>query len=183
MNSVEEVIKLYNNGDKLKYLFFWGHRQKRKEQVDQSCFSNWFPSAFSVDKIIYKTAEHYMMAQKAILFKDDEHYKKIVSCNTPGEAKKLGRLVRSFDEEIWKKHRFSIVVEGCQAKFSQNEDFKRCLLQTGAKILVEASPYDRIWGIGMSAKEDKVYDPNNWKGLNLLGFALMQVRSNLICEH
>lgn len=179
IRSVAQLIEEHNNGSKLKYIFFWGHTPQRKDQVDKSCFSNWFPMPFTIDNITYATAEHYMMAQKALLFNDQEYHDKIIHCKTPAEAKKLGRKVRNFDEATWKEHRFEIVVKGCTAKFSQNASLKEFLQQTGTRILVEASPYDRIWGIGLAKTNEKIYDPNNWKGINLLGFALMEARQQI----
>ncbi|BBM82170.1 NADAR family protein [Candidatus Uabimicrobium amorphum] len=179
IRTVEQLIEEHNKNTKLKYVFFWGHTPKNKNEIDKSCFSNWFPMPFSIDGITYATAEHYMMAQKALLFNDQEYHDKIIQCKTPGEAKKFGRKVRNFDDDTWKKHRFDIVVKGCVAKFSQNTSLKDFLLQTGTRILVEASPRDRIWGIGLAASNEKVYDPNHWKGLNLLGFALMEARQQI----
>lgn len=120
-----------------------------------------------------------MMAEKARIFQDFEIRDKILQCTSPGEAKKLGREVKSFDEEHWNDHRFRIVVEGNYHKFSQNEDLKQFLVQTNDRILAEASPVDAIWGIGLAASHDFAKLPSNWRGLNLLGFALMEVRDSL----
>jgi ribA/ribD-fused uncharacterized protein len=84
--------------------------------------------------------------------------------------------VQGFDEAAWLEERFSIVVRANQAKFSQNPELESFLRQTGSRFLVEASPVDRIWGIGLTRDDAKANDPNLWRGLNLLGFALMQVR-------
>jgi ribA/ribD-fused uncharacterized protein len=88
----------------------------------------------------------------------------------------LGQEVRGFDEEIWRHHRFGIVVKGNQAKFTQNETLKVFLLNTKARVLVEASPVDRVWGIGLAEDDPHATNPEKWRGLNLLGFALMKVR-------
>lgn len=179
IRSVDELITEHNEGQSFKYVYFWGHTPKQQDQVDKSCFSNWFPAEFTVDDNNYATAEHYMMAEKARLFGDEENRQKILQCRTPGEAKKLGRMVKNFDEGVWKEHRFQIVVDGCYAKFKQNSALGEFLLRTGERIIVEASPYDRIWGIGLTTSNEKALDPNKWRGLNLLGFALMEVRQKI----
>ncbi len=116
------------------------------------------------------------MSEKAKLFNDQEIYQLILKDNVQAKIKKLGRQVKNFNKEIWDKNKENIVVNGNVLKFSQNEDLKDFLIETGDKILVEASPHDKIWGIGMDANNPDVYDPNKWKGENLLGFSLMQVR-------
>jgi hypothetical protein len=95
--------------------------------------------------------------------------------------KKLGRLVKEYDDEVWKEHRFDVVVSGNYAKFTQNEELKKFLLSTGNRIIVEASPKDTIWGIGMDEFDEDAINPKKWKGTNLLGFALMEVRSKILC--
>ena len=119
------------------------------------------------------------MAEKARLFGDDEVREKIATAVGPGKAKALGRQVHGFREEVWVEHRFGIVVTGNHAKFSQNEELRSYLVTTGTKVLVEASPGDRIWGIGMGKDNERATDPMRWRGLNLLGFALMEVRAHL----
>ncbi len=120
-----------------------------------------------------------MMAEKARLFDDRICLNRILKSNNPGEAKKLGRTVQSFQQDVWIKHRTPIVVAGNMAKFSQNEQLKEFLVNTKTRVLVEASPVDRIWGIGLGADNPDRENPWKWKGLNLLGFALMQVREQL----
>lgn len=161
------------------YLFFWGHTPKEPGRTDQSCLSNWFPASFTMDGKRYPTTEHYMMAEKARLFGDDECLSRILAAKDPGAAKRLGREVRSFDEETWVAHRFEIVVAGNVEKFRQNDDLSEFLIGTGPKVLVEASPRDRIWGIGMGKDNPKATHPSQWNGLNLLGFALMEARARL----
>jgi len=117
-----------------------------------------------------------MMAQKALLFGDDDSFEKIISAKTPEKAKSLGRQVRRFNDEVWMSKRMDIVVQGTWYKFSQNNGLKRFLLNTNDKILAEASPFDKIWGIGLAADDENATPPSCWKGLNLLGFALMEVR-------
>jgi hypothetical protein len=117
-----------------------------------------------------------MMAEKANLFGDQDIRAQVLQALTPNAAKALGRSVRGFDNQIWLQHRFDIVVRANQAKFSQNPELNAYLEQTGSKIIVEASPVDNIWGIGLAQDDEKASNPNLWQGLNLLGFALMQVR-------
>ena len=164
--------------EQFKYLLFWGHSES-ESSVTQACLSQWYPANFEINGINYKTAEHFMMAEKARLFNDDSTQNLIISCDHPGEAKKLGRKVSNFDDETWKQHRDQIVIQANLAKFSQNESLKAFLLNTANRILVEASPYDRIWGIGLSKDHKDSQNPKAWRGLNLLGFALMAVRNQI----
>ena len=129
--------------------------------------------------ITYATAEHYMMAEKARLFKDERTRQQILAAEHPHAAKKLGRHIQPFHESVWKQQRFAIVVQGNLAKFSQYPALKDFLLQTGERILVEASPMDTIWGIGLAQDNSQANDPTKWRGDNLLGFALMVVRDQL----
>ncbi len=177
--TVEELARLVASGLRPKYQFFWGHRSRVPDRIDQSCLSNWFSSKFVVDGVQYPTTEHFMMAEKARLFGDSSIHNQILSAGSPGAAKALGRKVTGFDEAIWVGKRFDIVVRGNVAKFSQHEPMKRFLIATGSKVLVEASPHDRIWGIGMALDDDRATKPNLWNGSNLLGFALMEVRHRL----
>ena len=171
----------YNRGETLKFLYFWGHRG-RQDAVTQACFSQWFPAPFAADGLTYPTAEHFMMAEKARLFGDAETLGKVLTAPNPGAAKALGRQVRGFDESRWQSHRFEIVVRANLAKFRQHSGLQDYLRNTGDRILVEASPVDRVWGIGLAKNDSGVENPNRWQGLNLLGFALMQVRQTLTEE-
>ena len=161
---------------KTKYLYFWGHRPTANGTLSGSCLSQWWASPFEVDGVRYATAEHWMMAGKARLFGDDGAADRIVKASHPDCAKRLGREVRGFDQDRWDEHRFDLVMEGNRAKFSQHPDLREFLLGTGERVLVEASPVDRIWG---AADDDRIADPHAWRGLNLLGFALMTVRDEL----
>lgn len=179
IRSVVQLVREIEKGSMLKFLFFWGHTPKVPGRLDQSCLSNWYPAEFSVDEDTYPTTEHYMMAEKARLFGDTKVRQEILDAKSPGEAKALGRKVSNFDEETWIEHRFGIVVFANFQKFKQNSEMGELLLRTGNKVLVEASPRDRIWGIGMGKNHVSVEDPKQWRGLNLLGFALMEVRHRL----
>ena len=161
-----------------KFVFFWGHQPDPNGIITKSCFSQWWKSSFMVNETEYKTTEHWMMAKKAELF-DPEMLTKILGAKTPGEAKKMGRLVKNYNDDVWLQHRYEIVKEGSIHKFEQNENLKNFLLQTNERILVEASPVDSIWGIGLPPDSAKIHEPENWRGLNLLGFALMEARDYL----
>lgn len=174
--SLKWLLAELEKGVHLDYLFFWGHTQKKEGVIDKSCFSQWYPSGFTVDGINYLTAEHWMMVKKALLFDDSETAKKILVSEKPAIAKQLGREVSGFDTELWTKSSYEIVVEGNKHKFSQNGFLKNFLLQTGNKVIVEASPADTVWGIGLSQEAKEAMNPSQWRGTNLLGFALMEVR-------
>ncbi len=120
-----------------------------------------------------------MMAGKARVFEDEEHWEQIIACETAAEAKKLGRQVRNFQAHIWEKHRCDIVTQGNLLKFGQHQTLNDYLLGTQARVLVEASPHDRIWGIGMGKNNVNAAHPAAWRGKNLLGFCLMEVRDQL----
>jgi len=173
------VQKLIDNPTGLKYIFFWGHTPSRDGSITKSCFSQWWLSPFIVDGLLFKTAEHWMMYKKAELFGDTEIAEKILNCETAAEAKKLGREVRGYVDKTWVENRYRIVKEGSLHKFSQNEMLKSYLLTTGDRVLVEASPVDSIWGIGIEANHTDADNPALWPGLNLLGFALMEIRDEL----
>jgi ribA/ribD-fused uncharacterized protein len=161
------------------FLFFWGHSARPGGTIGKECLSQWYPAPFVLDGYRYATAEHYMMAQKAVLFGDDHAARQIRDSQEPAEAKELGRHVRGFDDDRWVEHRFGIVAAGSHAKFSQHPSLRAFLIATSPKVLVEASPRDRIWGIGLAEKNPGVRSPREWRGLNLLGFALMHARSRL----
>lgn len=165
--------------EQFTYTLFWGHTVPPDGSIGNTCFSQWYPAPFTVDGVLYPTAEHWMMAGKARLFKDDETLAEILAAPDPHSAKALGRKVASFEDKVWKSQARAIVTEGNVHKFSQHPMLRNYLLSTGSSILVEASPRDRIWGIGLSAGNPDATNPERWRGQNLLGFALMDVRSQL----
>lgn len=173
--SIKNILNKFNKNEKLEFLFFWGHTEK-ENIVTKACLSQWYPCEFEIDGVIYFTTEQFMMAQKAILFNDIKIYKQILRAKDPKEYKSLGRQINNFSEEKWEEYKYSIVIKGNLAKFSQNMKLKEFLMKTKDKILVEASPYDKIWGIGKSADSKNLENPNTWNGENLLGFSLMEVR-------
>jgi ribA/ribD-fused uncharacterized protein len=142
-------------------------------------FGQWTPSPFVVDEVHYSCAEQYMMAEKARLFGDEAVRAQILASASPREHKALGRKIAGFVNETWDAERLAIVVRGNHAKFGQNPSMRAQLLATADKLLVEASPLDRIWGVGLRADDPRIHDPASWRGLNLLGEALMQVRAEL----
>ncbi|QDT15119.1 NADAR family protein [Alienimonas californiensis] len=165
-----------------KYLCFWGHTAPAGAAVGSTCLSQWFPAAFTVDGVSYPTAEHWMMAEKARLFGDDAAVDRVLAATHPGAAKRVGREVRGYDDAAWAAARFDVVVRGNAAKFAQHAELATFLRTTAARVLVEASPRDRIWGIGLTADDDRAADPFLWRGENLLGFALMEVRDGLAAD-
>lgn len=142
-------------------------------------FSQWFKSEFEIDGIKFSTAEQYMMYKKALLFNDEEVANAIMRTNNPKEQKALGRKVRGFNTDKWVKHCRQYVYEANLAKFTQNPEMYKELIGTDSRELVEASPKDRIWGIGLHYSDEKALDKSEWNGLNWLGEALMSVRDNL----
>ncbi|KXS15548.1 hypothetical protein M427DRAFT_98663 [Gonapodya prolifera JEL478] len=147
--------------------------------ITPSCFSQFYPVQFEVDGLVFQTAEHAMMAAKAQFFGDDQSLQSILAASTPGQAKMLGRRVQRFEEKELDAVRYDIVVKNNMSKFSQNDEIAEFLLDTGDAILVEASPSDHQWGVGLGLKNPSVHVPSEWKGKNLLGFALMVVRERL----
>ncbi|WP_339534681.1 NADAR family protein [Pseudomonas hunanensis] len=142
-------------------------------------FSNWFISDFEVKGVRFNCVEQFMMFCKAKLFGDESTAKAIMATSRPRDHKALGRGVTGYDDSIWCSRRARIVAHGCYAKFSQSEILRKALLDTGDTILVEASPYDRIWGVGLAKSDPRILDPRQWKGQNLLGVALTDTRERL----
>ena len=167
--------KVYRRKD---FVFFWGHTARADKQM-KACLSQWWPCCFEVDGVYYNCSEQYMMAEKARIFGDSDTLEKILSSYDPLEQKKLGRRVQGYDDAVWKACCFDLVVRGNVAKFSQNEKLRDYLISTGDKILVEASPKDAVWGIGLDEESADAINPGRWPGTNLLGFALMEVRDIL----
>lgn len=158
-------------------IYFWSARD------EYGFLSQWFVSQFTDEAgITYNCAEQYMMYQKAILFKDKEIAQKILAETSPKIIKAFGRHVANFDPAVWDKSKFDIVRTGNYLKFTQNKELKQKLLETKDAVLAEASPYDCVWGIGLSAADAASYPNSAWRGENLLGKALMAVREDLVEE-
>ncbi|MFJ4771775.1 NADAR family protein [Streptomyces uncialis] len=179
IRSREDLLAVTAEGIRVKYLHFWRHQPAVAGEVDGGCFSQWYPSPFTVEGVEYATAEHWMMAEKARLFGDPQAERAAVTARHPADAQKAGRLVRGFDEEVWARERFGIVVAGSTHKFAAHPRLGEFLRGTGERVLVEASPVDRIWGIGLAEDDERAGDPTRWRGLNLLGFALMACRPHV----
>ncbi|WP_379066845.1 NADAR family protein [Mesorhizobium sp. UC22_110] len=176
---IDQLQDVFRSGAALEFLFFWGHQPSSDGRLTVSCFSQWWPSPFEVAGIQYRTAEHWMMAEKARLFGDNETRLKIIGAFSPKQVKQFGREVRNFDGPCWDNNKERIVAEGSFEKFRQNPELTAFLLTTGEKVLVEASPVDRVWGIGLAADDDRAKNPMLWQGQNLLGFALMEAKDRL----
>ncbi|MCY1141028.1 NADAR family protein [Actinoplanes sp. Pm04-4] len=179
VRSVDELTSYVSQKNRVKYLFFWGHQPERDGSTGAGCLSQWWPAVFGADDQRFASAEHYMMWRKAKLFGDDAMAERILAAPHPKVAKTLGGRVADFDQASWDEHRFEIVVSGNRAKFGQHDELRDYLLTTGDRILVEASPLDRVWGIGLGRDDPAAADPRRWRGTNLLGFALMEVRDQL----
>lgn len=148
-----------------RFVFFWSGWP-----------SQWCKSTFRVNGITYNCCEQFMMAEKARVFHDEIRLAQILQAKSPREQKALGRRVENFDEAVWDAVCRDIVYRGNLARFTQDESLAARLLATGEKTIVEASPRDTIWGIGLAADDPAAQDPAQWRGTNWLGIALMQVR-------
>lgn len=182
VNSVRYNVKWltdkFDAGESIKYIFFWGHTGKN-EEVGKFVFSQWFQAPFTVDGILYKTTEHWMMAHKARLFNDHRAFEKVLAAEKPGEVKEIGRQINGFDEVRWNARKYDIVKTGTIHKFHQHKKLNDFLLGTADRVIVEASPVDSVWGIGLAQDSKMIDNPYTWRGENLLGFALMEARDFL----
>ncbi|MCY1046096.1 NADAR family protein [Corallococcus sp. bb12-1] len=160
-------------GTQSRFTFFW---------QQGSPFSQWHPCVFEVEGVRYTCAEQYMMAGKARLFGDTRVLEQVLRAATPKQHKALGRKVSPFDAGLWERERERIVYEGNHAKFTQHPSLLNALLATAGTELVEASPMDRIWGVGLSAEDPRIQDPATWRGMNLLGKVLTRLREDLIAQ-
>jgi len=154
----------------MKFVFFHNPNE------ENGFLSNWWLSDFIINDITFSSMEQYMMYQKSLCFNDMETATKILETPNVAQIKALGRQVKNYDDNYWNGVRQIIVYEGLLAKFSQNDELKKQLISTGDTILAECAVQDRIWGIGLSMKDANRFDRSQWKGQNLLGYALMLVR-------
>jgi len=168
---------LINQSMNSEYLFFW--QTGDIEHDPECCFSQWQYSEFNVGHVEFTCTEQYMMVLKARIFDDEEIENKIMKTSSPKQMKSLGRKVRNFNSKVWDKLKHSVVLNGNYYKFTQNKKMRDVLLATDGKVLVEASPLDTIWGIGYGKDNPNATDPRCWRGSNLLGFALMELRDEL----
>lgn len=176
--SLEKLRKDFNSGKKIDFLFFYGHTNDKKE-VTKLSLSQWYIKDFKENDLLFNCMEKYMMYNKALLFDDKDIANEILNNNQPKAIKELGRKVKNFNDELWDKMKYKIVFTGNYYKFSQNTDLRNFLLSTKNKVLVEASPYDKVWGIKMKYNDENIENPFCWKGENLLGFALMEARDEI----
>lgn len=177
MNTIKDLLnKEYSRED---FVFFWKHTGRRDGKVGNNCLSQWFIAPMTIDGQSYHCMEQYLMAEKARVFGDVETEQKILAEHKQMAIKRLGRKVANYSDSVWGKIRQNVSVRGNLAKFSQNPELRQFLLSTGDKILVEASPKDTIWGIGLDESAPEATNPSLWRGDNLLGFALMEVRDQL----
>lgn len=177
--SIEQIREAFLNGKELEYTLFWKPQPSSDESVTESCFSQWWKADFLAVVDTYCCMEQFMMANKAKLFGDEEIREQIMQCSDPKQIMALGRKVRNFDETVWNEVKYPIVLNGNYLKFTQNPELRDFLLSTGDSVIVEASPYDGIWGIKMGQTNENVLNPLKWRGENLLGFALMEVRDEI----
>lgn len=150
------------------FLFFWN-----------GIYSQWHPSKFTIDGREYNCCEQYMMAKKALTFKDMEAYEEIMASSSPKEQKAIGRRVKNFNAEVWSVISREVVYQANYAKFTQNPQMKEELMATGDLEIVEASPKDKIWGIGLHETDPRAWDKSQWQGTNWLGIEIMRVRQTL----
>jgi ribA/ribD-fused uncharacterized protein len=160
------------------FTFFYGSSEP---------FSNWFKAAFvEADEVLgrltFPTSEHYMMYRKALHFGDTGVAAQILKTADPRKAKRLGRQVAGFVAEEWNQVARTYVYQGCKLKFTQNPKPYDALVATKGTQLVEASPTDRIWGVGLAEQDDRILDPGNWRGANWLGQVLTVLRDDLIAS-
>lgn len=148
-------------------------------QEENGYLSNWFESLFKIDNIEFSSMEQYMMYEKAVLFNDMEIASQILELSDVATVKSLGRAVRNYNDVLWNGVRQIVIYKGLIQKFSQNESLKKQLLETSPHILAECAVNDKIWGIGLSMKDENRFNMKKWSGQNLLGFTLMQVRNDL----
>lgn len=160
------------DNEKEKFTFFW-----------DGPFSQWYSSPFKSPEhpgITFNCAEQYMMYSKALIMEDNETAASILLTNSPREQKALGRKIKNFDATKWDAVKENIVTFGSFLKYTQNKDLQKHLFDTEGTVLVEASPYDKIWGIGLAEDNINAQDRKTWQGLNLLGEILTRLRDDLI---
>jgi len=155
-----------------KYHFFW---------KSGSPFSQWHSSKYNLDGFEYVCAEQGMMHGKALLFEDEATANLIIETTDPRTMKDLGRAVTIFNEKIWNRNRENIVYRNNMAKFTQNQHLLKALMRTSGD-LVEASPSDKIWGIGLNPNRAKQVPEHKWPGKNLLGKVLTRVRDDIVLQ-
>lgn len=176
--SREDLSEWIGIGGRPSFISFWGHTSD-SGKVDRACLSQWYDCAFEVEGVRYHTAEQYVMAQKAALFNDRHAYAGIMASDSPADCRVFGRKLQGFDRKAWNLAKYGIVLKGSIAKFGQNPQLWSYLDDTGDSVLVEANPYDDVWGVRLSIDDPRTENPSEWRGRNMLGFALMETRDIL----
>jgi ribA/ribD-fused uncharacterized protein len=150
------------------FFFFWS-----------GPFSQWAIRPIMIEGVKYNCNEQYMMAEKARLFKDDFCLREIMKATDPAHQKAWGRKVQNFEKTAWDSIAREVVYRANYAKFTQHPEMKKLLMDTGDLVIVEASPVDKIWGIGLRETSPRAMDPKQWNGTNWLGEAIMRVRDDI----
>lgn len=177
--SLDQIQSRYSKGEDLEFMFFFGHQIAKDGNLTHACLSQWWVTDFFEFIDTFCCMEQYMMAEKARLFNDEEILQQILESNSPKTIKALGKKVKNFVPTVWDEIKHTIILTGSYYKFSQNPSLRTFLLSSSNKILVEASPYDNIWGIQMDVNNKDITNPCKWQGQNMLGFALMEVRDDI----
>jgi ribA/ribD-fused uncharacterized protein len=169
----------YDMGSQPKFLFFTELPAAPERLSVQMSLAQWYPSGFSVQGDHYLHAAHWMMVQKAKLFDDGEAVSSLLGLKDDNAIKSRGRQIVGFDQRRWDDNKYNIVVLGNLHKFSQHQSLRSYISGTRPLVLTEANPDDGVWGIGLRQNVPAATNPHHWRGLNLLGFALMEVRDML----
>lgn len=180
--DIDTLRREWREGNRYKFIYFWKPEEEPDGSIGPGCLGQWWPSLFTIGGVEYRCAEQWMMAEKARMFGDREMLAAIMGTDSPKQMKAYGRAVRNFQKKVWDARCYSLVLEGNLAKFSQDPALLQYLLSTAPRILVEASPMDRIWGIGIGKNNSDAQDPTKWRGRNLLGFALTEARDRLSAQ-
>lgn len=160
--------------DKLNIIGFY------HEYDDYGCFSNWYSAGFDYAGKHFANSEQFMMYHKVMMFRKYELADMIMDTEDPSKCKKIaGQKFPEFVSELWEKTCYAIVKRGVKAKFVQNEDIQKTLLDTRCALLAECSPFDKKWGVGIDISDPNRYDISKWIGKNLLGRILMEVRDEI----
>ena len=142
--------------------------------------SNWYPSDIAVDGKRFSSTEQYIMYKKCMILGDEAAAKQVMATDDPEQQQAIGRSARNYHNTVWDGICQVVAMRGLLAKFSQHDDLRRKLLETGDAYLVECARSDHRWACGIGLYDDDRRDIDRWKGKNILGFALMEVRQALI---
>lgn len=174
--TTNDICKRYDSGESLRFVFFGECHSEFTDSVGKECFSRWYSLAFEIEGKSFFCIEQYMMAEKACFFDDEECERRIMNNNDIEDITLLGQQIKIFDGFLWDNYKKDVIRQGNVAKFADNKELFEFLISTDDAILVEATPYDVVWGIGMREGDQGIDNPHNWKGENILGFTLMKIR-------